>query len=601
MQASSKHKTPAATEANWLIKSGDRILGPFTLDQVTSQLRSKEIAIIDEALVPFGRWRVIRDDPKFAAVVEEVRGGHLSAREDTEVQGHATHTQTQTDHGLQPVPVVSDDDFASRTRDRIPIDSGGVIDAEFTEDKPMEPAWRRSEETSRSSTVRQYGVGSATAYERNATRTKKRVWVVAIVVIVGAIYLMNRTPGPADDVSGKSRNSDYSQDLADAKKAWNSGEFSIALNLLRQADHKRPNQAEVVSRLAPLMIRLEGETVNAKRALNAALAALPANADAKTKAELEAGLGLAALASDDIAEAEARFLAAKKAGLDDFAIRFDYAIAAFAKRDFSEAVKRFTDAGAEPAALLMRARSLQQGDGATGRLRESQDAIMKVASRQQDFSQEAYVMSSALELDAGNKKAALERVNAALSLDPDLTADHWHDPFLYLEPLSWHELATDCRKIGDGLKDASAQALAGLCLFKAGEREDGNRLIANALGRSPEEPILESVSAFVLVSTGRLSDARAALKLAGAKGGEMPCLASLVNARVCAESGETACAEQNWTRLAAEPAPMLAALVGLAEIRKSQGDRRQVLRLIEKAKSLSPRYMPAMKFKADSK
>ncbi len=114
----------------WLVKSGDHILGPFTTAVVVEKVRSKELVVIDEISQPRSRWRYIRDVPAFAAIVEEVRRGHAAAREDTEVQGYTT-TDTKTHASVEPI---KHDSGVTPTSDlRIPMDSGQIRDAEFTE------------------------------------------------------------------------------------------------------------------------------------------------------------------------------------------------------------------------------------------------------------------------------------------------------------------------------------------------------------------------------------------------------------------------------------------------------------------------------------
>ena len=57
----------------WLIKAGDRIVGPFEHAEVIKRLLSREIAVIDEISKPMSRWRFVREEPAFLAVVEQIR------------------------------------------------------------------------------------------------------------------------------------------------------------------------------------------------------------------------------------------------------------------------------------------------------------------------------------------------------------------------------------------------------------------------------------------------------------------------------------------------------------------------------------------------
>ncbi len=87
---------PEKDETIWLVKSGDRILGPYSGEEIKNKLHEKELVVIDEVVMPMRRWRYIRDEPAFALVVEEVRKSHLSMREDTATGNAGTQTGTNT-------------------------------------------------------------------------------------------------------------------------------------------------------------------------------------------------------------------------------------------------------------------------------------------------------------------------------------------------------------------------------------------------------------------------------------------------------------------------------------------------------------------------
>jgi hypothetical protein len=57
----------------WLVKSGGRILGPFTQAAIARQIEDKEISMVDEVMEPFRRWHMIRDCIAFADILETLR------------------------------------------------------------------------------------------------------------------------------------------------------------------------------------------------------------------------------------------------------------------------------------------------------------------------------------------------------------------------------------------------------------------------------------------------------------------------------------------------------------------------------------------------
>lgn len=60
-------------EKKWLIKSENKILGPYSFDQVIDLIRKKQISLIDEVRDPETRWLYVRENPEYRSIVEEIR------------------------------------------------------------------------------------------------------------------------------------------------------------------------------------------------------------------------------------------------------------------------------------------------------------------------------------------------------------------------------------------------------------------------------------------------------------------------------------------------------------------------------------------------
>lgn len=586
-------------QAVWLVKSGGKILGPYTESELCAKIRSREVLVIDEVTLPMSRWRVIRDEPAFAAVVEEVRRSQITAREDTEIQGYTTtftSTELQSNPAIQreqktvpPAPGGDNSpDVSTVHPSALPVSSN--TPSVFVSDGSLE----RGGEL-----VREYGLaGEQKARIRLDFRTL--IWGVAIVVCGWAGWLVwrgpeTRTAPSTPSVSANAQ--DLRRLLNEASSAWDRGDFVRALSLLRHADSIVPGRPDVVSRLAPLLVQLETQTVTAKRAIRDAMANVGDN-DNSRRAELELGLSLASLRAEEFNEAERHCRSAIAAAPSWFPARFDCGVVAFHKKEYSNAVQNFAEAGDEPAALLMQARALlaMEKGADDPAMKKARAVLGKLVARFQDFRQEGLVLASYLNLQAGDTKSSLQMARAALDVDPQQTSDHWHDPYLYLEPLSWNSLVPYCRRIADGLKAPVARALLGLCLYKAGSRTEAGEILRNTIAEAtgPELQLLQAVNAYIMADTGRLDDARAALRIAMME--NPPALATLVKARVCSHDGDSTCAEQAWLDLDAGKGQHLAALVGLAGFRMAKGDRIGALSYVEKAKQLSPGYLPARLF-----
>ncbi|MCC2680177.1 MAG: hypothetical protein K0R29_2753, partial [Pseudobdellovibrio sp.] len=71
------------SEKKWLIKSENKILGPYSFDQILDLLRKKQISIIDEVRDPETRWLYVRENNEFKNIVEEIRKEIDSKQEST--------------------------------------------------------------------------------------------------------------------------------------------------------------------------------------------------------------------------------------------------------------------------------------------------------------------------------------------------------------------------------------------------------------------------------------------------------------------------------------------------------------------------------------
>src|SRR5690348_10923255 len=84
-------------ELPWLVKSGGRVLGPFTQAKLEELLRSREISVLDEVSVPMRRWHTIQIHPDLTELVETLRRTNVSDKtEATWTPTNATGNLTQT-------------------------------------------------------------------------------------------------------------------------------------------------------------------------------------------------------------------------------------------------------------------------------------------------------------------------------------------------------------------------------------------------------------------------------------------------------------------------------------------------------------------------
>lgn len=57
----------------WIVKSENRILGPYSFEQIEDLIRKKQISLIDEVRDSSTRWLYVRENPEFKGIVESIR------------------------------------------------------------------------------------------------------------------------------------------------------------------------------------------------------------------------------------------------------------------------------------------------------------------------------------------------------------------------------------------------------------------------------------------------------------------------------------------------------------------------------------------------
>lgn len=557
----------------WLIKSGDRVLGPFTSEEIIDLLRNREVVVIDEIMAPFGRWAYIRDAEAFAEIVDEIRRGHLQAKEDTEVQGYhqetvvteignaETQTPTPTEPTLHAAPIAA---------------AAAPVKFEIPKTKVLPPQAREPEIKRRSSGV----------------------FISAIVLLMAVALALFLTSRRSTSTAAGEKNIESIQ--TQASVAWKRGEFREALELYRKLDRQSPNQPLVATRLALLMMKLDGQTVEAKRLLQAARE----NAtDPALKSEIEIALGVAALQNQNAKEAADHF----EASGTSWIASYDRGVALAELNSWNEAIKSFEAAGQTPIALASLAvanLNLAQVSGRQSQAmihRRAAESALRQGELFADFRQENAVIGAYADVVGGNHKRAETRVASALETDPEQTADHFHDPSLSLEHVSWNQLLVMCRAIDAELKATSARALLGLCLAKAGKFEDASKTIDEALSRDPANANLHSVNAYLHMLAQRDDAAQASLtRVKKAGSADSSQLAQILSTRLCERAKLLPCIEEGWSKLASENPPVLTALTGLAAAKFAQGDASTGNALLVSAEKISPTYLPLLRLREEA-
>ncbi len=95
-----------STEKKWLVKSENKILGPYSFEQVEDLLLRRQISVIDEIRDTETRWLYLRENALFKKVVSDLR-----LQLDTKADATKTIQNSQSQTGTKPT-----EDFFQQTR-----------------------------------------------------------------------------------------------------------------------------------------------------------------------------------------------------------------------------------------------------------------------------------------------------------------------------------------------------------------------------------------------------------------------------------------------------------------------------------------------------
>ena len=191
--------TTNSYEKKWLIKSDQKITGPFSYEQVEDLLRKRQISLIDEIRDMERRWSFIREVPELKDLVETVRKEVDNSSELTQTVQTKAHQDTQSitrkeftvtkENTLTPIPEsLIQQETVSGILDQAPAarDSENVIDVNFKENVNEKNQTTISSQPK--SKVVRYGTTSDYAVQQEIkSDSSKYVIGFAAVLIVGLL------------------------------------------------------------------------------------------------------------------------------------------------------------------------------------------------------------------------------------------------------------------------------------------------------------------------------------------------------------------------------------------------------------------------------
>lgn len=614
----------------WLVKSGDRIIGPLLTAEVVRRLRAKELVVIDEVISPQSRWRHIRDEAMFSAVVDEIRTGLMTVRDDTEVGDNSfddfsAKTETITlpknydDKTPRPmkdsntsVGAVTSAGFESSVRaseildaDIVSeVDDDGEIIHHASARKIEKNTDRKKSDTSKDGkSSKRSGVHSSLSYappgkgkkSSGATfvsKTSKALWglvLSAVVVIAGSIYFFKVAPAQRAAV----RAEEVGRLRKEADRAWAQAEFQRAMKLYGQISREPRVDLESDLRFAILQLRVARETLAAKRRLEELIPKLP-TAEQRSRARI--ALAVASLQADEPMEAQNALLKIVRDTEAGPIAYFNLAAAQAANGLRAEAIETLKKLDSHatlggPSRLLrailhMRGGAMKLASAATG---------VEDQGGQPAWRQELFTAGAVADWNDGNKKRSNQRMRIAMDTDPFQTEEFFYDPLLFLEAVKWRNLLPFVKDYSIKSKSNGSKALYALALVKSDRRSDAQQVLSESLSPKVNDSDLQAISAYNMMMQGRDEEARGALKFSRSNPASgVPMITAILDARIYERAGDRNSADAVWMEVSKRADPPIAALVSVARV-DSQIATEKIVGAVERLKVLYPHSVQVLK------
>jgi tetratricopeptide (TPR) repeat protein len=569
------------TDKVWLIKSSTRILGPFSVEEVATLLKSRQVSIIDEIRLPSGRWSYIRENQRFMDIVRSIREEQDNSPENTMTQSiphNTTFTKTE--------PTV---DSEEQTLTPIPNHSPQMKDvssaAERAVNKSSMPVTGVSYGTSNDARVQ-----NKIRQQSNALRWA--VIGVAAVAVLG-IYV---TLGNRD----ASQSGNYDELISRAIRYKSVGLYEKSLQAYKGATSIKEPDLDTQIQMAPVLISEDRQTLQGRRILEKAIVQ-----ESRQRSELvDAYLGIAVsyMMDGDLKEAENTLQ--KAIGHEPFniAARLNLAIVEMKKGNYKEAMHKFEYVlSKDPTNVMalygrsMAAMEVAKTSSDLSFLKplvaDLQNALKKTNLLRQELSLFLIYSYNLL----GDVDAMNQAIVKFLSEPAGISGLYTHSLNVDWRFTQWDYLEKYCSEVyNKSVPSAELKAVRALCLMEVNRDTDADKLLREAISEGPKDPYVLVAQAAYLKKTGRSPEALAVLK--------MPEVMSLgvrdrLMGDICMSTHDVNCAQTAFTKMYERNNTSAPALFGLAWVVIKRKDRNSAYNYVRAGLQSEPTFIPLLEMR----
>ena len=469
----------------WLVKSNEKIYGPYTKNEVEESLLRRDFVIIDEITAPMEMWKLIRDHESFSKIVKNLVIEEINLLESTKVLHNDNEGLTKT-LSISSTPLSK----GGRSKGR-----DGDTDSHSIEEASDEYIYDR------------------TPSARHRNRILSLSLSLAFIVSLGLIIYLKTLSLSENQVEK------YSILLTQGGDFIHHGKFDKALSVYQDAYHLDSRPSDFHIHFAALLVQ-SGETVLARRVLDKLSAST-----LEVGSEIQLILGMADLVDGNAQDAQKRFQNVTSSHLL-ISARANEALSLFQSKQYLQAyellskiISKYKNSPLLSVLLLESKIYLWSEYRDEDYLKQiifdvgtTKDLLDKSI-----YYQESLLMSAYLNILMGKPEGVAQLIRETLSVNPYQTMSFKKNifvPEIFMNQSLWEGWCPSLINAfaSDGI--SLAQMLLSYCEFKSGRREQGIGGMEGAVTEYHEDTLALSLYAFMLSESSSEKPALEELKKA---------------------------------------------------------------------------------------
>lgn len=569
------------SDAKWLVKSSGRLLGPWTIEAISEQIKSRNISVLDEVKEPEHRWLFIREHPLLTSAVRQVRDEQANVIENTQstfVTSGRTVTSSVTERLVQEGELT-------------PNPAAGMVSVSGSE-----------------KTINQSQLGSNAYGVLSDNRVRNKIdksvgswmWFVygaGVMAFVGALLFLRSQSGTK--ISSEESNEMFKV----ASELALRGDYQKSIDIVEKIESSRTLRPSENVLKAKLLLAMDNPSEIEVVRIIENLKIAPSN---DVNIELLKGLVQSRLGK--WREAQASYQLALEKGSMPEEVRLNLAASFFANSELGKAwnyLRSPRNVQLKAYYQILKSLVVLNWDDPKTKMSVLESAFNefrdfdrfedkeRYRNAGRDFRFERMVLLATLAMKSGKVEAAQDIRRRLIQINPTESRLYIKSPLLDWPVIGWTAVLAKCQMLRDSGRpdDPINRGVWSLCLAGAGDLVNSRNYLDEALKQFQGNLSLAGVDAFLLYSSGRKVEAE---RMASMHPNSDQVLLTWVQALSCEEKLDSSCAERVWEQLKGLDQQEPRAYYGIARVAKDLGNDSRYFSSSSQGLKYAPNYRPLL-------